>query len=550
MLTDTERSLCEVLAELFNGVAPHVDDDFFALGMDSIVAISLVHKARRRGIAVSPRMVVTAPTIRQLAAAIDSTADSEAVERARCGTECGEVPPLPMVCWLNEYGNYRRFTHTVFLRLPADIDRVAIESLLQLLLDGHDALRSVLVDTPAGPRLVTREPGVVRAADVLSRVTLDYQADADLSSAITRCARTVTDEIDPRTGATVRAVWLSGIHQQEQVLLLTVHHLAVDVVSWHIIVGDLTEAWRAVTAGTAPEMLPEHTSYRRWSELMWQRAASPAVGDQLEYWAAKVREPDPALGVRHPDPTRDTWSNLQVRQVATAAQVTERVLAALRGDTGVREFLLAVMTMCLSSWRHGRGEDPGSGTLVDLEGHGRADAVMDADTTHTVGWFTSSFPVRLGVGDDAVDVERAGDDPVGALALLDSVRVHLAGIPNGGLDYGLLRYVNRAPGLCGVAEPQIQFSYLGRLDLSGRTDRPWSLLGTPYIDALPVDPEPDLPLRFAITISSAVDTTPQGSQLVTNVLFSDALFAETDIDRLTDLWQRAIVALADALDHE
>ena len=317
VLTDTERSLCEVLAELFNGVAPHVDDDFFALGMDSIVAISLVHKARRRGIAVSPRMVVTAPTIRQLAAAIDSTADSEAVERARCGTECGEVPPLPMVCWLNEYGNYRRFTHTVFLRLPADIDRVAIESLLQLLLDGHDALRSVLVDTPAGPRLVTREPGVVRAADVLSRVTLDHQADADLSSAITRCARTVTDEIDPRTGATVRAVWLSGIHQQEQVLLLTVHHLAVDVVSWHIIVGDLTEAWRAVTAGTAPEMLPEHTSYRRWSELMWQRAASPAVGDQLEYWAAQVREPDPALGVRHPDPTRDTWSNLQVRQVAT-----------------------------------------------------------------------------------------------------------------------------------------------------------------------------------------------------------------------------------------
>ncbi len=107
-----------------------------------------------------------------------------------------------------------------------------------------------------------------------------------------------------------------------------------------------------------------------------------------------------------------------------------------------------------------------------------------------------------------------------------------------------------SPGLRGAAEPQIQFSYLGRLDLSGRTDRPWSLLGTPYIDALPVDPEPDLPLRFAITISSAVGATPQGSQLVTNVLFSDALFAESDIDRLTDLWQRAIVALADALDHE
>ena len=114
--TETERTLCEVCKEQFNGVAPHIDDDFFALGLDSIVAISLVHKARRRGLVVSPRMVFTAPTIRELAAAIDEAGP----ETARQDGEYGEVPPLPMVSWLYEYGNYRRFTHTVLLGLPSD----------------------------------------------------------------------------------------------------------------------------------------------------------------------------------------------------------------------------------------------------------------------------------------------------------------------------------------------------------------------------------------------------------------------------------------------
>ena len=112
--TDTERLLCEVFTEQFNGVTPHIDDDFFSLGLDSIVAISLVHKARRRGLPLSPRMVFTAPTIRQLAALIDAgTGSDAAVERV----EYGEVPPLPIASWLCEYGNYRRFSQTVLLQL-------------------------------------------------------------------------------------------------------------------------------------------------------------------------------------------------------------------------------------------------------------------------------------------------------------------------------------------------------------------------------------------------------------------------------------------------
>src|SRR5262249_34839967 len=178
--TDTERSLCEVLEEQFNGVVPHIDDDLFSLGLDSIVAISLVHKARRRGLTLSPRMVFTAPTIRQLAAAIDEASADTAVQSA----EYGEVLPLPMVSWLYEHGNFRRFTHTVLLQLPSEIDGSSIESMLQMLLEGHDTLRSILADTPDGPRLVTREPGVISATDLLTRVELPNSTATELHRAI------------------------------------------------------------------------------------------------------------------------------------------------------------------------------------------------------------------------------------------------------------------------------------------------------------------------------------------------------------------------------
>jgi mycobactin peptide synthetase MbtF len=122
-------------------------------------------------------------------------------------------------------------------------------------------------------------------------------------------------------------------------------------------------------------------------------------------------------------------------------------------------------------------------------------------------------------------------------------------VPNDGVDYGLLHYVDRVPELQEAAEPQIQFSYLGRLDLGGAADQPWSLLSGACIEALPNAPEPDLPLRFALNISAFVANTPEGTQLISNWRWSDALFQPPDIDRLMQFWQRGVAALAAGLDR-
>jgi mycobactin peptide synthetase MbtF len=122
--TETERALYEVFEEHF-GVVPHIDDDFFSPGLDRIPATSMVSKARRRGLALSPRTMMTDSTIRALAAIDASAGPDTDVESA----DYGEVKPFPMVSWLCERGNYRRFTHNVLLRPPSDVDRASIATM-------------------------------------------------------------------------------------------------------------------------------------------------------------------------------------------------------------------------------------------------------------------------------------------------------------------------------------------------------------------------------------------------------------------------------------
>ncbi len=545
----TECALCECCAELFDGTAPGIDEDFFSLGVDSIVAISLVNKARKRDLVITPRMVLAAPTIRQLAALIDERADrggrSESLDSLAGEADYGEVPPLPVVSWMYDSETYRRLSLSVLIRLPEGIASPQIEQMLQLLLDGFAMLRSTLVDTPDGPRVLTREPGVVRADSVLSRVELP-RGEAT-HAAITTAARDAFEALDPRSGVMMRGTWLADADSGD-VLLLTVHHLAMDVVSWHIVLGYLADVWHAVESGGVPKAPMEFTSYRRWSELMQQRVSSEDVSPQRDYWATQVSGADPELGSRHADPGRDTWGTLQNSAVPTPVDITVRLLSSLNKPDGIYGFLLTALAVTVASWRLERGQDPAAGTLVSLEGHGRADEELDTDTSGTVGWFTTVYPTRIGAGETAIDIDRIENDKAEAARLLSGVSERLSEIPYQGIDYGLLRYVDRCAELVSARDPQIQFNYVGRMDISGIDDQPWSLITDSRSLAVPPVTEPDLPLRFAITIGSAVLATPDGPQLLTNWQWSSNLFTSADADQLARLWQRSVAALARALD--
>ncbi|OBI07407.1 non-ribosomal peptide synthetase, partial [Mycolicibacter heraklionensis] len=536
--TDTERMLAAALAELFDGAAPGVTQDLFELGMDSIVAISLANKLR--GLAVTPRMVLANPTIELLSAAIDLAEETPGLPVTEGAERFGEVVPVPIVSWLYEYGNFRRLAQTMLIRLPPGIEEAQLKSTLQAVVDRHDMLRSRLDFVDGDYRLVTRPPGAVAVVDVLTRVS------GRAADALAVHAREVVDGIDPFAGAMIRALWCDS--EAEGRLLLVVHHLATDVVSWYVLLSGLAAAWAQVGASEPPCLPGEYNTYRQWTQALKQRAASAEVTAQRDYWLEQLRGAELPLGARLPDPRRDTWASLRTTEALSEVRDTtvmlDKVAAA---GVGVREFLLTALTMTLTAWRVQRGEPTENGILVALEGHGREDALLPGlDSSATVGWFTNVFPVRLG-GAAPVDIAAARNEPAAARALLRAVVEHLATVPGNGLDYGLLRYQRRDPELVAAPHPQVEFNYVGRLDLTPHA-APWTLCSDPELNALlPLVSEPDLPLRYTFDVIAAVHIGAAGPQLRTTWCWSEQLTTASEAADLAALWCDAVTALGEAL---
>ncbi|MGB3709917.1 amino acid adenylation domain-containing protein [Gordonia sp. (in: high G+C Gram-positive bacteria)] len=518
------------------GSRPALDDDFFDLGMDSIVAMALVTALRTGGDQIAARDVMAFPNIRDLAAAVRR---GETLARAVADREYGDVPALPVVEWMYEGGHWRRFTQTVLFRLPAGVADTEVVSVLQAVIDGHDMLRS----TREGGVLVTREPGVVDAASRFWAVGPEH--DKSLGDLVAVAAREANDAVDPDRGNMLAAVRI--VSDEQDLLLFAVHHLAVDAVSWQILFGDFAEAGAAIASGAAWQIQPEFTDYRAWSTALLARVDSDAARSQRDYWRSQVAAEDPVIGERVTAIGRDTWASLRSAPVLTAVDVTAQILAGIDQRVGMREFLLTAVAATLASWRAERGQDATAGALIALEGHGREDATVGEgiDTSRTLGWFTTVFPVRLAAG-KAVTVDHLEADPDSGRQLLEVVAAELDSIPNRGLDYGLLRYGVQDPDLVAGIEPQIEFNYLGRFDLGVANDdpEPWR----PVVDLelnefLPTDPEPDLPLRYALDIVAVVRATPAGPQLVTNWRYCSTVLSPADIACLSQLWSRAVSAL-------
>lgn len=538
-LTETARAVAAVIGDVL-GAVPAADEDFFDLGLDSIVAMAMVNLLREQDFTVTPRMVMSHPTIRDLGEAIDR-AGHDGVPARTSGL--GPVPAIPIVEWMREFGNDRRFTQTVLFGLPSGLSDDDLVAVLQALIDSHDMLRA----TRTPHSVVTRAVGVIDAATVLA--TVDVR---DTGTDVTRAARAANDRIDPDDGRMLAATRLRR-NDSGDILLLAIHHLAVDAVSWQIIFGDLAAAGACVASGAVPAPIGEHSDYRAWCGYVLSRRDDPDALATRDHWLRELNRPDPALGTRRPDPLHDTWASLRSMVSLTDTDITAEILAGVDRRIGVREFLLAAVTLTIATWRCGRAEDPTDGAVIALEGHGREDVLAgpDLDTTRTLGWFTTVYPVRLGAG-SGLDVDAVADDPAAGRGLLAAVADTVAAIPHGGIDFGVLKYLTRVPELLDADEPQVEFNYLGRYDLHTERDvtgswEPWSpITDLELNDQLPTDPEPELPLRYALDLVAVVRGTPDGPQLVTNWRYSEAVLTADDAAQLAQIWQRAVSVLASA----
>jgi fengycin family lipopeptide synthetase B len=231
-------------------------------------------------------------------------------------------------------------------------------------------------------------------------------------------------------------------------ILLLVHHLAIDAVSWRIVLEDLQIAYRAALVGTAIILPEKTTAFTRWASLLSNYARSIDLSQDLPFWSAISSAPQLALPVDFPQ-GEDSVDSTEVVSCTLDAGTTENLIhrAPLSAVTQT-DILLSALWLAFSRWT-------GAETLLlDLEAHGRDTFIEDADLSRTVGWFTALYPMLL-----------QARSTWNWDSILKGIRGGLQQLPNAGLRYGLLRHLrDDLPAIRRDLKPQVSFNYLGQLD--------------------------------------------------------------------------------------
>ncbi|MFE3555818.1 amino acid adenylation domain-containing protein [Streptomyces sp. NPDC059193] len=515
--TENERLVCAAVAGLLRLDEVGVDQDFFQLGGDSILAISLLSALREVGLHVTARQIFTHSVVGALAA-VAGREGAAAVDHADVAT--GSVVGSPIVQWLGETTDaIDGFVQSVVLNTPAELTAGALDEILTAVVARHDMLRARLV---RGDRWSFDIPEADRA------VAHWQESDGPLDA----CLDLATAGLDPAGGVMLRAVWRRAARQ----LVLVAHHVVVDGVSWRILREDLATAWRQSASGTPVELHPAGTSFRRWTQLL-ERAAFEA---DLAHYRRPLPGADAPVGRR-----ALTAADTVARERTTTVTVGSEATAALLGEipakfhAGVNDVLLTALAVTLARRQRDLGREQ-TFAHIELEGHGRearfvADtAGFEPDLSRTVGWFTTLFPVTVDPGPAADPT-----DPRYLAAALKAVKEDLARVPSNGLSYGALRHLAGTP--FDAPAPQVLFNYLGRFDAGAAGD--WELSGT--TGQLGEKRDPRMRLPRALEFNAIAEPATSGAyELVTTISWPDGMFTDEDITTLGGYFREALTGLA------
>ncbi|WP_223165474.1 non-ribosomal peptide synthetase [Lentzea indica] len=502
---DDEAAICAAVASVLRVEQVGADQDFFELGGDSILAISLLSALRAEGVFVTATQIFVNRTPRALAA-VASRDGASAVDHDDVAT--GPVAGLPIVQWLGETTDaIDGFVQSVVLNTPAELTAEQLIQILDAVVERHDMLRAKLV---RGERWSFDIPE-------------DGHALWDASNApIEECVAAATEGLNPDAGIMLRAVWRSEARQ----LVIVIHHVVIDGVSWRILFDDLAQAWQQVSSGAAVELRPAGTSLRRWTQLL----EKADFESDREYYQRPLPGVDQLLGRRELT-DEDVVAGEQVRTVTVGAQAT----AALLGDVPalfhakVNDVLLTGLAVALAKWRRDNGQDQ-TFAHVELEGHGREGRFvpLDPDLSRTVGWFTTLFPVTVDPGqiDDLA-------------AALKRVKEDLAQVPSNGVSYGALKYLGRNE--FDVPRPQVLFNYLGRF--SGGTTGDWQLAEN--AGQLGEKRDPAMRLPRALEFNASAEPGADGElELVTVISWPSGVFTDDDTAKIGEYFVTALEGLA------
>ncbi|MGE0865930.1 MAG: amino acid adenylation domain-containing protein, partial [Vicinamibacterales bacterium] len=485
-----EEALLQVWTRTLKLERAGVRDNYFASGGDSIKALQLASRLRDAGWKVEIRDIFKYPTIEQLSPHL--TRWGAAAEDR--GPDTGLAPlSATQQFFFETYGAGATFNQAILLRPLKAIDAARLRAALAALIDQHGMLRSRFVNRQGEWMQETLAPGTVPPS------LLTHAVPAAQAFAIEQAP-----------------LWSAALYEAPdgQRLLLTAHHLIIDGVSWRILLDDLQLVLGQLESGETPSLPLRSAPYAAW--VAHQRhAAGTSLVRERDYWLANPGA-FAAAG--------DRQANRRELRTALSEDLTRTLLTDAHAAYGteINDLLIAAVARAWCRWT---GDDR---CALTVEGHGRESLDGDIDTTRTIGWFTSIFPVTI-------QVPRSG----GEGAAIEAAKETLRAIPHKGAGYTVLRYLGA--GSQGLAPlPPLAFNYLGRFDSAGEE---WFERAP---EAPPPTVTPDVALPWPLEITAAV----VAGRMELALAYSQARYETAAVETFFEYFRAELDAVArHTLDH-
>jgi len=503
--SQAERGLAAIWQALLGVGQVGLDDNFFALGGDSILAIRLVSRARQAGWNLSPKAVFLHQTVAKLAAHLQAAVPATAAVSAPAA---GDAPltPIQAQFFAQDMPRREHWNLSLLLQPRAALDAPKLQHALCRLHGHHDSLRLRYREERGGWRQFYADPEAVGAAPGRDLLERHYAQD---SQDVTRIAQQAQRALNLQHGPLFKAV-LIELADGGQRLLLAAHHLLVDGVSWRILLEDLQALYDGAQA------LPATTAtFQQWGKRLRGYADSEALRGQLPYWQAVLRG-----GAEPPRDFLASNGNFGAARTLTLTLDTEPTRQLLGQAncayrTQSNDLLLTALARVLDRWCGGTA-------LVELESHGRDHGFDGIDLSRSVGWFTSVYPVRLGAAADIGGTIKA-------------VKQNLRQVPDAGLGFGVLQYL--ADGtvrqtLQTLPQANIGFNYFGQLDAEAG-----HFMLAP--DSAGDDHDPDAPLPYWLEINAQVS----GARLQVRWRYSASQYRRETVQALLEDYRDELLAV-------
>lgn len=514
--TKNEQFLAQIWQDVLGVKQVSRYDRFFEIGGDSILSIQVVALARQGGLKITPRQIFQYPSLAELA----TVADDCTVVRGKQGLVTGIIPMTPIQEWFFEQNReeMHHFNQSVLLEIPDHVKGDLLSQSLRKLLEHHDALRLRFSYCEGQWQQVNE--GMV--GDVpFEVVDLAHVPPSQKAKTLEAIATTQQGSLSLESGQLVKVVLFTGQNQGHR-LLIIIHHLAVDGVSWRILLEDLVNAYYQLEKGENPQLPPKTVSFQDWAQLLRQKE----MRSQLDYWLNRPWSEVKPLPVDDEQGKHNNKVETAVNLTITLdEQQTRNLLQVVPSayNTQINDVLLTALAQTLTQWT----QNPV--IALDLEGHGREDLFSEVDLSRTVGWFTSLFPVVLRCDHDQL--------PEG----LKSIKEQLRQIPDRGVGYGMLRYLSPDPNIrelmADLPPRELVFNYLGQFDQSTMEKEAWKLApessGTLHS------------LKSNRTHLLEITARVLDGQLQVSWTYSDRIYKASTVEYLINSYRDALLKLID-----